>query len=233
VLRALGLSLLFLQQSVLSRRIGPADYGIFSYALASAGVLAAIVPLGWPTALVRFIAQYTEREQWGLLRGAWLRANQIALLSSTVTALGIWGVTSWWLPSSALSRGLRFAAVLLPLLAFVGLRRRTFQGLQQIKVSILLEEIILPLFVVTGVLVFAVTTASNALTVYAGAALAVALCGSVWLWYSLPTHWRDARPEYQTRQWMTVALPMVFGGISQIILNRTDVLILGDMIILV
>ena len=77
VLRVLGLGLLFLQHSVLSRYIGPEGYGTFSYAVASAGLLAVVVPLGWPTALMRFIAQYTESEQWGLLRGAVLRAPTV------------------------------------------------------------------------------------------------------------------------------------------------------------
>ena len=44
-----------------------------------------------------------------------------------------------------------FSAVLLPLLTFVGLRSRALQGLKQVKSSIVPEQAILPLLVISGV----------------------------------------------------------------------------------
>lgn len=222
--------MLFLMHVVLARAIGPADYGTFSYALTIAAVLAIVAPLGWPTALMRFIAQYKEQQQWSLLRGAVQRAYQITFVCAVLTALVLWGVSYLGSLSNELSTSLRFAALILPFLSFVGLRRKALLGLQKVKASIIPEEILLPTLVIVALYLFAVTSASGALLAYVGAALLAFLLGSTLLWRSIPLQGRIAKPVFQTRSWMLVALPMVFGGLGQIIMNRTDVLMLGAML---
>ena len=229
VLHAIGFGLLFLMHIVLGRAVGTEGYGTFSYALALAGVLAIIVPLGWPTALMRFVAQYVGQQHWGLLRGAVRRAYQITFLSAVLAASGLWGLSYWSGISSELATSLRFAAILLPLLAFVGLRRKALQGLQRIKSSIAIEEVFLPLLVISGVYLFAVNNSSGALSLYAGAAFLAFVAGSFLLWRNLPPQRQTAKPEFRTRAWTAVAIPMAFGGLSQIILNRTDMVMLGAM----
>lgn len=229
VLHAAGIGLLFLMHTILGRALGTEGYGTFSYALTLAGVLAIVVPLGWPTALMRFIAQYVEQQRWELLRGAIQRAYQITLFSAALAAVALWAISHWNRVSPDLATSLRFAALLLPLLAFVGLRRKALQGLQRVKASIAVEEIFLPLVVIAGMYLFAITSSSGALLLYAGAAFLAFLVGSVWLWRSLPAQSRAAKPEFRTRPWMAVAIPMIFGGLGQIILNRTDVIMLGAM----
>ena len=227
VLYGVGLVLLFLMHTILGRTVGPRGYGVFSYAVALTQVLAIVVPLGWPTALMRFVAQYTEQQRWSLLRGAVRRAYQVTLASTVVCTLILWAVSYASFVPQDLTVSLRFSALLLPLLAFVGLRSRALQGLKQVKASIVPEQIVLPLLVILGAYTFAITSASGALLLYAGAALVAFLVGNALLWRSLPTRERAAKPEFETRAWMIVALPMIFGGLSQIIMNRTDVLMLG------
>nr|MBA4116274.1 polysaccharide biosynthesis C-terminal domain-containing protein [Rubrobacter sp.] len=78
-----------------------------------------------------------------------------------------------------------------------------------------------------------ISSGSGAVYVYAGAALVVSLAGSAWLWRSLrrgvPSEGRAASPEFETRVWMAVALPMVFGGLGQLLMNRLDVVMLGAL----
>jgi O-antigen/teichoic acid export membrane protein len=45
----------------------------------------------------------------------------------------------------------------------------------------------------------------------------------------MPVEARKVRPEYRTGYWMRTALPMVFGGLGMIILNRMDMLMLGPL----
>lgn len=229
LLRAAGVGLLFLMHSVLGRAIGPQGYGVFSYALALAGVLALVVPLGWTTALMRFVAQYVEEQQWGLLRGIMMRTIQVTAASATLIAVALWLLSNWVNIENNQITSLRFAAVLLPLLAFVGLRRKAFRGLQQVKASIIPEDILLPLLVVSGVFLLGVTTASHALMVYIAAAGSVFILATLWLWQSMPEDTDTAAPEFRTRIWLTAALPIVFGEVSQIVVDRTDVLMLGTM----
>lgn len=229
VLRTVGVGLLFLMHSFIGRLIGPKNYGTFSYTLALAGLLSVVVPLGWPTALMRFIVEYREKQKWGLLHGALIRASQMTLVFSIVCGLTLRGFASGQSISPHLATSFRFAALLLPLLAFASLRRKAFQGLQQAKNSIILEEVALPLLTLSCLIAFPVATASEVLLMYASAALIVCLVSSIRLLSSLPEQGRTAVPEFQTRFWLTIALPMVFGQVSQTLLNRTDVLMLGAM----
>lgn len=229
VLHAVGMGLLLLMQAYLGRALGKDGYGVFVYALALAGVLAILVPLGWPTALMRFIARYTEEGRLGLLRGAVRTAYAVTFLSTAVVSLALLGLSLWEAVPERLHVSLRYAALLLLLLAFVGLRRKALQGLGRVRGSLIPEEILLPVLVILGVYFLGVASAQTALLVYAGAALAAFLLGGSWLWRALPRGMRSAKPEYERRAWMAVALPMMFGGLSQSAMNRADVLILGAL----
>jgi len=77
---------------------------------------------------------------------------------------------------------------------------------------------------------FTVTTASRALWVYWMAALVVLLMASISVWKRIPAEVKIARSEFQTGQWVAVALPMMVGGITQIIMNRSGTLLLGAMV---
>lgn len=230
VMRCLGLGLLFLMHMLLGRALGPKQYGIFSYALSLGGFLAVIAPLGWPTAMMRFIGQYSAEKKWALLRGAFIRANQITFASSVLMAMALWGISCWLPFTSRVRMSVHFAALLLPILAYVQLRRKIFQGLKRVRWSIVPDEVVVPLLVISGVLAFATTTASKALTVYLVASLAVVLFSLFWLWRSMPFEVRQVQPILRTRTWLGIAFPMMLGGISQIVMNRTDVLMLGAMV---
>ena len=229
MLHAVGMGLLLLMQVYLGRTLGRAGYGVFSYALALAGVLAILVPLGWPTALMRLIARYTEEGRLGLLRGAVSTAYAVTFLSTAVVSLVLLAFSFWDVVPEELHVSLRYAALLLLFLAFVGLRRKALQGLGRVRGSLIPEEVLLPVLVVLGVYLLGVSTASGALLVYAGAALAAFVLGGFWLWRAMPEGARAAKPEYERRAWMAIALPMMFGGVSQIAINRADVLILGAL----
>jgi O-antigen/teichoic acid export membrane protein len=230
VLHLLGVGLLFLMHTVLARLLGAGEYGIYSYAHTITMILTVFVPLGWPTALMRFIAQYQEEQRWDLLRGALMRAHQITLGSALLVAALLW-LASVLLPlPAAIQTSLAYAALLLPALSFVGLRRKALQAIQRVMASIAFEEILLPLLVLAVCLAFHVRTAHQALWSHWAAATLVLGLASWWLWRHLPEPVHQARPEYQTPDWMRVALPMMFGGITQMILNRADVLLLGAML---
>lgn len=229
-LRSAGLGLSFLMYTTLTRRIGPQGFGIFSYANSLAATLAMLTPLGWTTALMRFLGQYTEHQHWGLLRGVIHRGYQIASLSTVLVAVILGGISYWSRISPELATGLRFAALLLPFLAFINLCRTAMRGLQRTKASIFPQAIVLPLAVTAGAYLFAVTTGPGALLVYVAAALLTVLLSSALLLRSIPAQGRNARPEFRTRAWVFVALPMLFGSVSHVIMARTDVLILGAMV---
>ena len=225
--RVAGAGLLFLMHSVLARKLGADTYGVFSFVLSLCMMLASLVTLGWPTAIMRFTPQYLAEKKLGLLRGALIRAHQIIFIASVLSAVILYCISLVPLASNKFSINIGYSAILLPVMAFVILRKKVFQGFGYVKSSIIPDEVILPLFVISGMWIFSVTSASGLISTYFCAS-ALILFGSIyWFLQCLPLKIRNASPEYKTGYWMKVALPMVFGGFSQIIMNRIDVFMLG------
>lgn len=221
------MGLLLLMNLLLGRVIGPEGYGTFSFALALAGLLAVVAPLGWSTALVRFISQYIEQKSWGLLKGVLLRAHQMTAVCSMTFATMLVAVAYSNYFTEDMATSVMYAGIILPFLAFAQVRKRALQGLQHVKSSIFPDEVLLPLLVSVGLLATGLTTAKGGLKLYAFCSLVALVAGGILLVRSMPSGGREARTEFKTGEWLAVALPMVFGGISRMILNRTDVLMLG------
>ena len=227
VLHAAGVGLLFVMHAVFARAVGQGGYGSFSYALAITAVLGVVAPLGWPTALLRFLTEYAEGERWSLLRGVLRRAYQTTFVVSGLISLALVGL-SYLVPEDA-SAGLLYAALLLPLVSFVGLRRKALQAVGRVRASILFEEVLLPVIAIAVVLLVGFADVSGIVLAYFASALVVFALSNWWLRRNLPGGARSARPEFEYRAWMIVALPMAFGGLSQMIMNRADVLVLGTL----
>ena len=227
VLRVVGAVMLILMHTTIGRTLGKDGYGIFSYAVAVTGFLALIVTFGWQTALTRFISSYIEDKQWGLIKGSLIRAHQITFISSITASFILLAISFDHRVSEGVSLSLRFASLLLPLAAFSVLRNGIFMGLQKVKASIAPDGLIMPALVLGVLLILSIKNPSGVLFAYvASMAVVVVSCGW-WLWRSIPTDSLQAMAEYRTRKWMGVALPMVFGSISQMVMNRTDILMLG------
>lgn len=228
-LQAIGVAMLFLMHSVVGRSLGVNGYGSFTYALAVANILAVAAPLGFPEALLRFVSQYAEQEKWSLLRGVLKRAYELTFLSAVLIALLLWGISYSSFVPSDLTFSLRFAAILLVPLSFVQLRGKALRGLQRMVASIVPDQVVVPLLVTSAVLLFSLSHPSNVLLVYTAAAFAGFFLGSLWLWRSMPEPARSAKPEFKSRHWLTVSLPMMFVGLGHLVMDRIDVIMLGAL----
>lgn len=229
ITRGLGAGSLLLMHTVLSNRIGVQSYGVLIFALTIAGLLSVVIPLGWPNALLRFVAQYIELKQWSLLRGIVIVAYQFTFALSFLFAIFLYAANNLWSGNYDIKIGMDYAALLLPVLALMTLRRKAFQGLRRVKSSVLPDEVVLPAAVITGIFAFSVSNDASAVTIYFIVAMLIALLGSIWLWFALPHGIRTTKSEYLTRFWLSVSVPMVFGGVGQLLINRTDILMLGAM----
>jgi O-antigen/teichoic acid export membrane protein len=229
MLRVLGTGILFLMHFYLARRVGATGYGIISYTISMAAVLAVAVSIGWPTALMRLMAQYTEQKQWSLLRGAVIRSHQVTILVALGVGVGLWmfGVLSDI--DKGLATSLRYCGLLLPLVSLAALRRRAFLGLHRVKASAVPDEILFPGLFIVALYVLNVVEAEQALKVQVVGSFIVSVGAYVYFWKMLPSETRSVRAKYKTREWLLISGPMLLAGMSQLILNRTDVLLLGAM----
>jgi len=76
----------FVSQVLLARWLGGFEYGIFVAVWVAVIILATLTGVGFPSAVIRFVAEYREKRQEALLRGVIVFSLVIAFIASTVIA---------------------------------------------------------------------------------------------------------------------------------------------------
>ncbi len=89
--RIAGALIAFVSQVLLARWLGSFEYGVFVAVWACVLVLGTLSGAGFPSAAIRFIAEYRERKQPDLQRGIIVFSLSVSFLVSTIlAALGAW-----------------------------------------------------------------------------------------------------------------------------------------------
>src|SRR5262249_29675629 len=140
-----GLS--FLVTVVLARMLGTTGFGAYSYAFACVTLLGIPAILGSDQLLVRELAAYHAKSDWGLMRGVLRRANGAVLLASSALALLAAAVAlalrGRW-PSPIMLPTFWVALVLLPLITLTRVRQGAMQGLHRVALGAMPEQVIQP-----------------------------------------------------------------------------------------
>jgi O-antigen/teichoic acid export membrane protein len=232
LLQSLNLLLGFGSGVLAARLLGPEGLGQYAYALAIAGVASIPVGLGLPTALVRFLVVYRQSGEWGLARGLLRRSNLL------VGALG-GGLAFLVLLVAAIvsggSRALVFLLVapLIPLLVWTRLRQAALQALHHPIAAQLPEQLIKPTaFLVLAGLLWMTNTdlgrqPQGLMAAWLLASVMAFLVGVGLLRRLSPNTLRDAAPRYDTRRWLSTALPLLATDGVGIWLSMTDIILLG------
>ncbi|ADE14475.1 polysaccharide biosynthesis protein [Nitrosococcus halophilus Nc 4] len=231
-----GHTLLMLATTVvLARVLGAEGFGIYAYAYALVQILGIPAQMGLPILVVREVAAYQANAQWGLLKGILRRAFQAVGVIAIVLALA--GGSVAWVFSERFSQEylttFAWALLLLPLIALGNLRGAALRGLRKVIQGQLPEHVLRPggflLFLGVVWLLFPqrqLTPADAMLmhTVATGMAFGV---GGWLLVRSLPWQSKEAAPAYDTRHWLSSALPLSLIAGMQIINSQTDIIMLG------
>lgn len=221
---------LLVMHVLLGRKIGPEAYGVFSFALGVATLLARVAPFGWHTAVTRFIAQYTVEKAWGLLRGVVRRSDQVTYITAAVAATATFALARAGVLEPQVSRGLEYAALMLPFLAVKFLRRRQLMGLHKAKLGLFLDEGAAPSMMIVVLVLAEITSAPSAIKSYAALLCAMAVTATILTRRGMPEATRTTNPEFQTRSWTATAVPLVLGTAGRMILNRIDIMMIGPMV---
>ncbi len=227
--------LAFITSIILARTLGAKGYGTYAYALSLVGLLGVPATLGLPQLVLRNVAAYQVRSEWGLLRGLLRRADQTVLLAS----LGI-GVIAFLVSllyrehSTSIVVAFWFALLILPLGALNGLRASTLRGLGYVVWGQLSGSMIQP-FSFLAIVIIAYILLGNyldSLWAVGGqvGATAITLGFEIFmLMRCIPKAVNNASPVYDTRTWARSALPFLFIGGMQVINNQTDIVMLGAL----
>lgn len=233
-IKVLGLGFSLLTVIVLARALGPEQYGIYSYVLAIASLLAFPAQFGLPSLIVRETAKAEVKQDWGLMNGLWHWCNSITASISLLIALGC----ALWL---WLNRGdfteiqlLTFAwgVVFIPLSALAALRGASLQGLRKVIQGQLPEHIFKPVVFIILLVVIALTgimqlTAANAMMLNVVSAGIAFLFGAWLLWQAKPVQLRQAVKTYKTKAWVSSVIPFAMLSGLAVVTTQTDIIMLG------
>jgi len=226
----------FVISVILARVLGAGGYGTYAYAMALVGLLGVPATLGLPQLVLRNVAAYQTRSEWGLMRGLLRQANQVVLLTAFVIG-AIALLVSWLLRGNfdpMMLTAFWLALTILPLGAVNGLRSTTLRGLGYVVLGQLPGSLIRPfsflaLVVTTYLLLGNRFNSSWAVGMQVGAAAIALGFGMFMLARHMPEAMKDTPPEYDSRAWIRSALPFLFIGGMQLINNQTDIVMLGAL----
>jgi O-antigen/teichoic acid export membrane protein len=196
-------------------------------------MLAVIGGLGFTTAVLQIVPGLSATDEHAEARGAVIRSKQLSLLGgfgiAVVAAPIIWG----------LSQNISLITVLLgaagiPVLAFRKVQSSLIRAFERIIPALLPQAILHPLVVLPGAAFLwwqqGGLGSEEAMLLVLVAAVAIALTQEAILTRTVPDAVASVAPSYRTSDWLRVSLPMLMISGSLIILNRTDVIMVGAMV---
>lgn len=233
----IGTGIAFFTQAFLSRVLGKEEYGIYIYTLTLISTLTIFTNLGWDTLLIKYVAAYSSTEQWGKLKGILLYSRKISMANSALIAGA--GLTISWLLGLSLAsnqgKSLLIGFILLPLLSLLRLYASSLKGLKRIPASQAPNLIFRNIFLLLTVLVFSEFILDEPESHFIMAADLFAVFLSIILIHrfhqkGLPSQVDLHKSEYERKYWFITAFPLFIISGMNMILNRTDIIMLGAML---
>ncbi len=235
LLQGLGLGLGYGVHVGLARWMGATEYGIYTYVLAWAALLSIPAGLGLPVLVVRFVPAYSVTESWGLLRGllrwGW---RWIAVFGFGLALVGVVVVlSSEVLRSGVYAEPLLIGLWLIPLLGFMRYTGGLFQAFHRLgrAYALPLQRHILVLALALLIVVDRhALTSEQGLIVTMGAVGLVLMVQGPSLLRALPAGVRNVKAVYEAPVWLRVSLPLLLGSGFLLLLNETDILMVGTLL---
>lgn len=232
-----GIAIAFALQVLLARMLGVESFGHYVYALTWITLCVLFGKFGLDVAALRFIPEYEVGGSWSLLRGFILRSKQAVLIVTSVIVLLV--VMAVMILDAHIDVELRtvfiFAALLLPLNAYLIVLGSHLQGFNHVAAAQAPQVIVRPLLLAVALVITAmvipmhgagdVAMQLNVVTTLMAIGVMTYLCRA-----KLPPQVGTAEPEYRTLQWGRVALPLMGITSFTLILNQADVIMIGALL---
>jgi hypothetical protein len=215
--RVTGAAFTLLLQVILARWLGAAELGIYVLAFSWCVLLANFSHVGLAYSTVRVVGHALGNDRPGLIWGYLRRMSQIVIVTSIVfAAVGIVFVMLVKEPAGGERMTYLLAMAIVPLFAYINIRCPIAVAFRWISLAFFWTEVVRPIAIcilVAGIWYF--SGALNAATVMAvqlAMMLGVAIVLSVNVRQRLSRELPHTKPQYETRNWMRLALPLMIIG---------------------
>jgi len=146
ILRAFGHFLRFFLGVTLARMLGPEIFGMYSYAIAIVALVSIIGILGMDQIPSRFLGEYLENKEWGLVKGLVNSSQQMVLVAAIVITF-VTGLFIYIFPRNLSDTEVLSILIILgsvPLVALSQTRQALCRGMHHPILAQIPENIIYP-----------------------------------------------------------------------------------------
>jgi|TARA_R110002072_G_scaffold228854_1_gene386077 O-antigen/teichoic acid export membrane protein len=233
-LRGASLGLMILGSILLARVLGPAQLGLYSFALALVAIAGLPVQMGIPTLVLRETARFESSRSWARVRGVWTWASRRIIFASAVV-IPVIGLAAWVLKEALPPGGLPpvfVSLALIPLIALALLRGAALGGLHRPVLGQLPESLVRPggfvLVLAVAAIVGAPLSATCAMGLQVAATALAFAVGATILLRAAPAEIKNAPEDVSCRhEWNRAVWPLAMIAGMQIVLQSLDILMLG------
>jgi O-antigen/teichoic acid export membrane protein len=221
--------LILLMTILVARQLSPDGYGVFTFATGSAALIAQFAGMGWPALMSRLIPAFRVQQNWPALRALVLWGDAVVLAGSLVAFLIVLGAVFMPGFDQSLQAGLALTLILIFPAALTLSRRTQLAGARRPAIGIVFDEALPPAAVILVTLVGGFTDALPAVVAYGLAATVGAVLATYFFRKALPPETWQATPAGEPRAWTAMALPLLMGYSSKLIMHRMDIVMLGPL----
>ena len=216
--------------------MGKTEYGIYQYVMSWSILLGIPAALGLPRTVLRLLSEYRVKEDWGhlrgLVRGSWLLTLLVGVLLGLGAAGVVWVLNSFHNFTYAIP--LLSGMALVPLQALKVLQLETTRAMGDITLAYAPSRIIWPIWVLCGGFVlFDANHSLDSLPMIKVATLMLSAVLLFQLWLlreKIDREIESVTPVYSYQHWLGIARILLLQQSFVIILNRTDILMVGSII---
>lgn len=238
VMQSVGLLLAWGIQVALARLLPRADFGVFVTASALAATLAVPATLGLPVTLVRFLPEYQQQGDWRRCRGL-VHQSEALVLGASLALTALTAPLLWLLSADRPLEArltLLLGLTLVPALAFSSLLVQMLRAADRVTQAVWPPALLQPALMLAGLVVLVHTNSPLSSHDTVGLLL-FSTVAALGLHHALarrrlreivgPAAFQQ--PEYETRRWLAVALPLLLTAGFQMLLAQMDVLTLSAL----
>ncbi len=231
-----GVGLAFILQVTLARITGKEEYGLYTYVIAWVTIASMLSPLGINRTAVKFIPSYIASKNYTALRSYIHWALLFTLITSmTVSSAAALGLNySAIITDNNLLTLLLIGCILIPLNAIAQLGMEIIRAFHRVILAEFSYIILRPLLIIVGIFIWHLYTRQSptaATVIYANIFTGIIVLALLYqsansLLKPLPKK-QLTTSQTETRLWLATALPLLFVVAGNLILGRTDIIMLG------
>ena len=234
-IRVVSAFIALVSQILLARWLGTFEYGIYVAIWVAVVILSTITCIGFPSAVVRFVGEYRERDRPDLIHGVIKASMLISLLVSLIIAAAGCFIlyNNPQIATDYYIIPVYLAAICLPMLAIEGVMDCIARAFNWPKVAFLPTYIIRPvaILLVLGAALLAGFPANAITTMWAAtiASFAATSIQFLVLFSKLRKTVPYTKPSYRLRNWVLVALPIFLVEGFYTLMTSVDVLLVSAL----